>query len=109
MTVRDWLRGRSGDAPAPLTEHLFSVLAGEGDAPESQTAEVCLRLATRLLAELIRDERFGRDSALELLTVDALMTYAFEHASASGLRVAELESLAQNGASMVGRLGTARG
>lgn len=109
MTVRDWLRDRAGDAPMPLTEHLFSVLGGEGDAPESQTGAVCLRLATRLLADLISDERFGRDSALELLTIDALMTYAFEHASASGLGVAAMESLAQNGASMVGRLGAAHG
>jgi len=44
---------------------------------------VLVDAAERLLRELTTQASLGRDSALDLLTVDALVTYAFEYAAAS--------------------------
>ena len=42
---------------------------------------MCLAAAEDLLRELLSRPSAGRESALDLLTVDALVTYAFEAAS----------------------------
>jgi hypothetical protein len=49
------------------------------DAAAAHTA--CLDAAIRLLEPLLRDERPGRDTALDLLAADGLVTYAFEAAA----------------------------
>ena len=81
MTVRDWLESRSSDAPRQLTERMVAALGADGVTHADRTAHVCARAAARILEGLVTDARFGRDSALDLLTADALMTHAFEYAS----------------------------
>jgi hypothetical protein len=44
--------------------------------------ELCLAAAERLLGDLLDRATAGRESALDLLTVDALVTYALEAAAA---------------------------
>ena len=83
MTAEAWLLGRDPAPPASLAERLRVVLGRL--YPESRaapSAEVYLATGERLLAELLRDGCASRESALDLLTADALVTYAFEAASA---------------------------
>lgn len=82
MNAEEWLLSREPAPPRSLAERLRRVLSGtEGanDAPPS--AELYLRAGEELLGELLRDGCSSRDSALDLLTADALVTYAFEAAS----------------------------
>lgn len=81
MTVRDWLHDRPAHPPARLADRIDQVLGVRGDAPTDRASDACVDAAARLLAELLTHPAAGRESALDLLTVDALVTYAFEAAS----------------------------
>ena len=50
--------------------------------PSDRVPDLFLAASERLVAELLRSECTSRDSALDLLTADALLTYAFEAAGA---------------------------
>jgi hypothetical protein len=81
VTVADWLDARSPAPPAPLLGRLRAVL---GPALARDAAEVPLTFvdaAVVQLATLVKDGCVSRDQALDLLVVDALVTYAFEAAS----------------------------
>lgn len=81
MTVRAWLRERSPRPPERLSERIDAALGDRGDADSIHAEAACLDAADLLLREILVRESAGRDSALDLLTVDALVTYAFEAAS----------------------------
>lgn len=83
MTVEGWLAGREPAPPASLAVRLQAVLRELDPADRAApAAEACARAGERLLAELLREGCASRDSALDLLAADALVTYAFEAASA---------------------------
>jgi hypothetical protein len=82
VTAETWLSGRSPGAPADLAAAVFSAV----QATRSSSAPVGLQI-TSAVAELLPrvvasgcDERRG---AFDLLTLDALITYAMEAASSS--------------------------
>lgn len=104
MTVREWITRRAPQAPQTLIARILAALGPDADADVSGAAEVCLAAATRALDGLLSESRFSRESALDLLTVDALTTFAFEHASQSGGNVEELEALAARGTHLLGQL-----
>jgi len=81
MTVRAWLRERTPRPPDRLCERIDAALGDRGDADRSHAEVACLDAADLLLREVLIRESAGRESALDLLTVDALVTYAFEAAS----------------------------
>ena len=81
MTVRAWLRERAPRPPEPLSERIDAALGDRGDADRIHVETACLDAADLLLREILIRESSGRESALDLLTVDALVTYAFEAAS----------------------------
>ena len=81
MTVRSWLRERTPRPPDRLAERIDNVLGDRADADHTHAEVACLDAADMLLREVMIRESTGRDSALDLLTVDALVTYAFEAAS----------------------------
>ena len=91
MTVRDWLAQREPQAPRALRARLDLALGADLDADANDATDVCLRGAERLMTELLRGNCATRESALELLTADALVTYAFE---ALGGKPAELAARA---------------
>ena len=103
MTVRQWIERRAAQPPPSLTQQVISLLGEDAEADESRTAAVCLNAAGRALESLIEERRFTRDHAAELLAIDALTTYAFEHASAHG-DARDLASLSEHGARMFGQL-----
>ena len=77
-TVADWLSRRE-PAPPPALRARLELALGNGLSADAEDAgDVCLRAAERLLAELLHGDCSTRESALELLAADALVTYAFE-------------------------------
>ena len=107
MTVRDWIESRPRPVSA-LAERVVLALGEHANAPREQTADVCLSAAARSLESLITSRRFGRDSAVDLLTVDALTTYAFEYAGESATSAAEVAVIARRGVQLLGQLTTQR-
>jgi hypothetical protein len=81
MTIGEWLATR---APAPPAQLMRRVRDALGDALEDDARfahDRCVDAAERLVAQLLRDGRTGRESAPDLLAADALVTYAFEAAA----------------------------
>lgn len=81
MTVGDWLSDRTPAPPAPLADRLRAVLGPRLNDRESSAHEAVLVTAESLLSELLALDCAMRDRALDLLAVDALVTYAFEAAA----------------------------
>ncbi|MDQ6612837.1 MAG: hypothetical protein M3Y64_10420 [Gemmatimonadota bacterium] len=52
--------------------------------PADEVPQVCLRVAEEQLQLLLASGSTSRATALDLLSVDALVTYAFEAAAANG-------------------------
>lgn len=53
----------------------------EGSSPTDAPADALLGVASAAMAQALRDGCLTRDSALALLAVDAMVTYAFEAAA----------------------------
>jgi hypothetical protein len=81
VTVRAWLRARQPAAPPRLAARVESALGDRCELPNTQAADACLDASVDLLRELLSRESAGRESALDLLAADALVTYAFEAAA----------------------------
>jgi len=81
MTLSAWLDARRPEPPARLRARIDAALgeALTGDAEDAAAA--CLRAGEQLARTLLRENATSRDSALDLLAADALVTYAFEAAS----------------------------
>jgi hypothetical protein len=81
-TVADWLGTRTPAPPRALRERLRALLEGDANAPADQAAAACLDAGERVLRRLLAEGCGARTAALDLLTADALVTYAFEAGSA---------------------------
>jgi hypothetical protein len=82
VTVRDWLVERRPAPPERLLRSIEGALGDRLTAPRVEACGRCVDAAESLLRDLLNRPTTGRDSALDLLTVDALVTYAFEAAAA---------------------------
>jgi hypothetical protein len=87
---------------------MLLALGNDAGGPDTRTSDACLAAAARTLEGLLSAHRFARDSALELLAIDALTTCAFEHASQTSASERELESLAERGTRLLAQLITQR-
>lgn len=89
MTVAAWLETRAPAQDPSLTRRIrdLASLAGQDDS----IADGCLRAAAGGLERLVAGDMSTRAAALDLLAIDALVTYAFEAAAESPER---LDSLA---------------
>jgi hypothetical protein len=76
--VAAWLRERSPEPPSQLLARIEQMLAVHADGPPP---EALLGAAEAAMSGLLRDGCLTRESALDLLAVDALVTYAFEAAA----------------------------
>lgn len=81
-TVADWLGQREPAPPEALLRRLHEALGADASRHAGDTADVCLAAGERLLGAVLRRDEASRDCALDLLAADALVTYAFEAASA---------------------------
>lgn len=85
-------------------QQILRLLGDAANQRAERTSNICLETAARSLEDLLSDRRFARDNATELLAIDALTTYAFEHASQSVTSQTELEELANQGTDLFARL-----
>ena len=81
MILGDWVRQREPVPPAELSARIEQTLGRRFQGDAADASELCIAAAEELLRELLARPTAGRESALDLLTVDALVTYAFEAAS----------------------------
>lgn len=80
-TVRDWLASVTPPPPPSLAARLAVVLAPHADRPEADVPTCCLEAGEALLEQILASGSTSRDTALDLLAVDALVTYAFQEAA----------------------------
>lgn len=104
MTVREWVEQRTPRPPAALVRRMLDFLGDDSSCDARNAAELLFAAATRALGNLVSERRFDRESALDLLAVDALTTYAFEHASAAATSERELLDFTRRGAQEIGRM-----
>ena len=81
MTLSAWLDARRPAPPARLRARIDVALGDALEDDATDAAMVCLRAGEQLASELLVENATSRDSALDLLAADALVTYAFEAAS----------------------------
>jgi hypothetical protein len=81
VTVAEWLHSRAARPPAALASRLEAVLGDSLSLSSEMIPELFLEKGEHLVAELLQTHNQARQSALDLLTADALVTYAFEAAS----------------------------
>ena len=97
MTVRDWIAQRTTTAPTALVAGMFDALGDDSGRPAHHTADACVSAASRLLERIVSEQRYGRETALPLLVVDALTTVAYEHAAESGGGIDAIDQAATRG------------
>jgi uncharacterized membrane protein len=73
----------------PPPPALAAAVEAQLDHQDDVTPELYLEAAERLLAALLKDGCTSRESALDLLVADALVTYAFEAAADEPARIIE--------------------
>jgi len=85
VILREWLETRAQSPPPRLLYRIVEVLGTDADADASpdRFVDLFIGAAERLLRDLTAQSALGRDAALDLLTADALATYALECAAAS--------------------------
>jgi len=81
MTLAGWLDARRPVPPPALRERIRLALAESLDGDERHAFDACLSAGERVVASLLRENATSRDTAIDLLAADALVTYAFEAAS----------------------------
>jgi hypothetical protein len=79
-TVGGWLAMLSPPPPPALAARLRRALASFVDEPVERVPEACLDAGEQMLDDLLGSGSTNRGSALDLLAVDALVTYAFQAA-----------------------------
>jgi len=81
MTIGEWLESRTPPPPAPLMASLIAAVGTAATGDASEAAAVLLATAEQLLRRLVASGETGREIAGDLLTIDALTTYALESAT----------------------------
>ena len=80
-TVAGWLEQLTPPPPPALHHRLRELLSADAHRPSADVPVVCLAAGEARLATLLAERATNRASALDLLAVDALVTYAFEAAA----------------------------
>lgn len=80
MSVSAWLESRTPTAPDALRARIVGALGGAAEAA-GEPFDACSIAATALLEQTLSGRAVGRETALDLLAADALITYAFEAAA----------------------------
>jgi hypothetical protein len=81
LTVATWLEQLEPQPPAALHARLRELLADHATRPMDEVPAACLAAGEARLASLLAERATDRASALDLLAIDALVTYAFEAAA----------------------------
>jgi hypothetical protein len=110
VTVGEWLAAREPAPPAALAGRLRELLSRDDaralDADAAEAPAVLLRAGESVLGRLLREAATTRESALDLLVADALVTYAFE---AAGEVPATLDARAAQAMAQIARVAAPAG
>lgn len=77
-TVETWLAALTPLPPPALAARLRELLQPYWHRPAQDIPDVLVEAAEGALQQLLAANATSRESALDLLTIDALITYAFE-------------------------------
>ncbi|WP_461411942.1 hypothetical protein [Gemmatimonas sp.] len=80
-TVGAWMAGLDPAPPPALHTRLCDLISSSAARPVAEVTEACLEAGERLLDDLLTSGTTSRATALDLLAVDALITYAFQAAA----------------------------
>jgi hypothetical protein len=80
-TVGAWFVALTPAPPDGLRIRLAALLEPYAHQPVQQVPEACLDAGEKLLGELLASGSTSRATALDLLAVDSLVTYAFQAAA----------------------------
>ncbi len=107
MTDSDWLSRRTPSPPEDLASAIRAALKTKIDGDQNPSPTELLEAAQKLLEKVLENECAQRESALDLLTADALVTYAMEIAGEqiNGLREFPELAMARLGSQGKGRSG----
>lgn len=83
MTVGEWLDSRKPAPPTELADRIRTLLGASLARDISSASPLLIDAAAALLRDMLRAGITARAHALDLLAVDALVTYAFEMAAES--------------------------
>ena len=84
MTGPDWLSRRSPAPPEELATSIRDALKARNITGDPPAPTQLLETAQSLLENVLQNECATRESALALLTADALVTYSLEIANEAG-------------------------
>ncbi len=84
-----WMQDRHPSAPSALRQRMMALASPFEGAPRGVAGQ-CLDAAQQGLGMLLSGDGTGRDSALDLLAIDALVTYGFEACARDPERIPEL-------------------
>ncbi len=76
-----WVAAHAAQPPAALRARLDAILDDDSVVAGGAVAPALLDAGRGLLASILQHGSTQRDAALDLLTADALVTYAFEAAA----------------------------
>src|SRR3954469_17865183 len=105
MTLSGWLDARRPVPPPALRTRIDVALGASLASDADRALEACLSAGERLVESLLRNNATTRESALDLLAADALVTYAFE---AGSERPRELAGRARDAMTRIASLGAQR-
>jgi hypothetical protein len=88
-TVGGWLASVDPAPPPALRQRLLSLVAADAHRPVDEVPDVCLAASERVLESLLVSGATSRETALDLLAVDSLVTYAFQAAADDPTRIEE--------------------
>ncbi len=88
-TLGTRLRERALPAPAELAERIDDLVAAHAGPNGAAPADAPIDVAIGAMRALLHDGCLTRASALDLLAIDALVTYAFEAAADEPERLEE--------------------
>lgn len=103
MILAQWLDLRQPVPPTALRARIDTALGSDLYGDSADPSETLLAAGERLVRHLLAEDATSRDSALDLLAADALVTYAFEAASERPV------GLAQRAAAAMARIATLGG
>lgn len=88
-TVGEWIARMDPAPPPALHRRLSTLVSASAARPVAEVPEACLEAGEQLLDELLASGSTSRATALDLLAVDALITYAFQAAADDPARLEE--------------------
>jgi hypothetical protein len=102
MILGAWLDARRPIPPAALRARIDAALGSDLHADVDAAADTLLAAGERILRSLLVEDATSRESAIDLLAADALVTYAFEAASE---RAGDLSTRAATAMARIAALG----